>query len=650
MSDDQLPAAPPSPEPTTPAPDPAHAILPKVRFFEELKRRNLGRVATLYAAVGYLILEVVEVFAHLLHFPYWIGRSVVLLMVVGFPVALLVAWIYEITPTGLKPTEEVSPRQSIRAETGKRLDRSIIAVLAIALCYLVVEKFWFSGSAVVEETAKPAERTKASTKVVASSGAPSNIPALDGVSDNSIVVLPFVNLSAETEQEYFSDGISEELLNRLAKIPGLRVISRSSAFSYKGKGAKIAQIASELNATHVLEGSVRKSGTQVRITAQLIDARSDTNRWSETYDRPLDDIFAVQDEIATAIVAQFKTIMFQASGRVDKATDPAAYADYLRAKQLYRTGSKATLEQATALLEQAIAIDARYAPAWRLLSETYSQRSWLGFLPLHEGFAKARAAIQQAIDIDPSDVATIAALADLVQHYDMNLPETARLVKRALSLSPSHEAALSAAGNLTRATGDAKRSIAIAEELVRRDPRNAAVWDSLGFTYMIFGRYADAIAALRRSLELAPDGVFTHVVLGEALLLAGDFDSALAEMQREPHDTMRPLGLAFAYAALGKGEEAQRLLEKVGREHPDFASLVAAGYARLRKPDEAFKWLDRALQERDGGILELRAGPWFQTLGQDPRYVPLLQRIGLSDEQVEALDFDIELPQAAGAS
>ena len=204
----------------------------------------------------------------------------------------------------------------------------------------------------------------------------------------------------------------------------------------------------------------------------------------------------------------------------------------------------------------------------------------------------------------------------------MNLPETARLLKRALSLSAHDETVLSAAANLTLATGDGQRTIAIFEELVRLDPVNGEAWDNLGFGYMMFGRYADAIAAFRKSLELEPDAVFTHELLGEALLLSGDLDGALTEMQREPHDIMRRLGLSFVYAALGRREESQRLLEEVGREHPDFSSPVAVGYARLGKADEAFEWLDRALRERDGGVLEARVGPLFQPLRADPRWQP----------------------------
>lgn len=459
----------------------------------------------------------------------------------------------------------------------------------------------------------------------------------------SIAVLPFVNMSPDRDQEYFSDGLSEQMLDVLAKVPQLRVIARTSSFSFKGKEVDAATIARTLGVSHLLEGSVRKSGDRLRVSAKLVRASDSSQLWSGTYDRNLEEVFKVQDDIAAAVVAQLRITMLGASStQVDQTTDPATYVDYLRARELYQSYTKDNLALASTLLERVVAADDKYGPAWRLLAQTCSARAWLGFMPLHEGFAKARAAAQRAIDIDPSDAAAIAEMANLSQTYDMNLPETARLLQRAFSLSAHDENVLSAAGGLAMVLGDGPRTIAIHEELVRLDPVNGAAWDNLGFGCLAFDRHADAIAALRKSLELEPAAVFTHEHLGEAMLLSGDLDGALAEMQQEPHDTMRRLGHAFVYAAIGRREESQRLLEEVGRNHPDFASPVAAGYAQLGKTDEAFEWLHRALQERDGGVLEV----WwllFRLLHTDPRWLPFLRQIGLSDEQVAALDFNIEV-------
>ncbi len=587
----------------------------------ELRRRKVVQWGLAYAAGAWALLQVIGFAADAFHWPDVTKQLSMLTLGVGLPLAMTLAWYH-----------------------GDRGEQSVTRVELAVLTLLL-----FLGGGVLWLYKSRAVPPPVAVKVAPA--APVQAPPV-ATSDPrpSIAVLPFVNMSPDKDQEYFSDGLSEQMLDLLAKVPQLRVIARTSSFSFKGKEVDAATIARTLGVSHLLEGSVRKSGNHLRMSAKLVRATDSSQVWSGTYDRNLEDVFKMQDEIAEAVVAQLRVTMLGTAMPVSQAIGPAALADYMRARQLYRAGTRDSLAQAGALLERVVAVDDAYGAGWRLLGQTYAAQAWASFLPLHEGFAKARAAIQRAIDIDASDAAAIAALASLSLAYDMNLPETARLLKRALSLSAHDETVLLAAGSLTRVTGDGPRTIAIFEELVRQDPVNGGAWDDLGFGYMIFGRYADAIAAFRKSLELEPLAVFTHEHLGEALMFSGDLDGALAEMQREPLDIMRRLGLSFVYAALGRREESQRLLEEVGKEHPDFASPVAAGYARLGKADEAFKWLDRALQERDGGVLELRAGPLFQPLRQDPRYVPLLRRIGLSDEQVAALDFNIEIPLVAGAN
>jgi TolB-like protein/cytochrome c-type biogenesis protein CcmH/NrfG len=584
-----------------------------------LRRRKVVQWGLAYAAAAWALLQVIGFAADAFHWPDVIKQLSMLTLGVGLPVAITLAWYH-----------------------GDRGEQSVtrveLAVLTLLL-FLGGGVLWLykDRTAPQPATVKPVPAaTVQAPSLVASDPRP------------SIAVLPFVNMSPEKDQEYFSDGLSEQVLDLLAKVPQLRVIARTSSFSFKSKEVDAATIARTLGVSHLLEGSVRKSGNHLRISAKLVRASDSSQLWTETYDRKLEDVFKIQDEIAGAVVAQLRITMLGTSMPESQATNPAAFADYMRARQLARAGTRASFEQASALLERIVAVDEKYSPGWRLLAKVYSRRAWVGFLPLHEGFAKARAAIQRAIDIDPSDAAAIAQLASLSLDYDMNVPESARLLKRALALSAQDETVLSVAASLAMLTGDRQRTIAIREHLVRLDPLNGAAWENLGFSYMMSGRYADSIAAFRRSLDLEPEAVFTHEQLGEAMILSGDLDGALAEMQREPNDIMRPLGLSFAYAALGRREESQRLLEEVGKEHPDWASPVAAGYARLGMADEAFEWLDRALQERDGGVLEVRTGPLFQPLRKDPRYVPLLRRIGLSDEQVAALDFDIEVPALAG--
>ena len=301
----------------------------------ELKRRNVLRMAVLYAVAAWVILQVAEVLIELAKLPDWIGTTTLWLLAVGFPIALIFSWFYEITSEGISLEKDVDRAESITHVTGRRLDFIVISLLCAAVILFAYDKWW-----------------------------------MDGQPQQSIAVLPFVNMSDDASNEYFSDGISEELLNLLTKIPELRVISRSSAFSYKGKGIDIPTIAAQLNVTHVLEGSVRKAGNRVRITAQLIEARTDTHLWSETYDRSLDNIFAIQDEIATAVVEQLKVVLLH-DAPIARETNPEAYALYLQGLHLRRQNTARSLEQAQTLLQQALASDPGYAAAWDELSSVY---------------------------------------------------------------------------------------------------------------------------------------------------------------------------------------------------------------------------------------------------------------------------------------
>ena len=293
-------------------------------FIEELKRRNVLRVGVAYVIASWLMIQVAETIFPLFGFDEGPARVVVVMLAIGFPLVLIFSWLYELTPEGLKLEREVDRSSSVVHRTGKKLDRAIIVVLALAFGYFAFDKF-------VLDPARDAEREEAVAKQVRSD------VLVESYGDNSIAVLPFVNMSSDAEQEYFSDGISEELLNLLSNIPKLRVISRSSSFTFKGKDIDIPTIAAQLNVAYVLEGSVRKAGKKVRITAQLIEARSDTHLWSETYDRELANIFAVQDEISAAIVIALKEhlgLQVAAAPRVIATANTEAHEAYLRGRYL----------------------------------------------------------------------------------------------------------------------------------------------------------------------------------------------------------------------------------------------------------------------------------------------------------------------------
>src|SRR3954470_4240233 len=341
-----------------------------MRLFAELKRRNVIRAAILYVGAVWALAQGISQLGPSVGAPEWATRWFLVAAGIGFPFWIAFAWFYEFTPEGLKRESEIDPVDSIKQHAGgRKLDFAIIGVLAVAVVLLLTDRFVLRHG-VNETTALP-------------------------ISAESIAVLPFVNMSEDKTNEYFSDGISEELLNLLTKIPQLKVTARTSSFAFKGKEIAIPEIARTLHVAHVLEGSVRKAGNSVRITAQLIKAGTDTHLWSQTYDRKLDDIFAIQDEIAADVVKQLKVSLLGAAPKA-RTTDPEAYALYLQAVQLGRQFTAEPFQQSDALYRKVLAIDPRYAPAWYGLARNIINETSQGLLPNKEGFTQAREANMKA--------------------------------------------------------------------------------------------------------------------------------------------------------------------------------------------------------------------------------------------------------------
>src|SRR5436190_10290772 len=340
------------------------------------------------------------------------------------------------------------------------------------------------------------------------------------VAENSIAVLPFVNMSEDKANEYFSDGISEELLNLLAKIPQLQVTARTSSFAFKGKEVAIPEIARTLRVAHVLEGSVRKAGNSVRITAQLIKAGTDTPLWSQTYDRKLDDIFAVQDEIAADVVKQLKVTLLGAAPKA-RTTDPEAYALYLQAVQLGRPFTAEAFQQSDALYRKVLAIDPRYAPAWYGLARNLSSEAGQGLLPNKEGFAQAREAAVKALAIDSEYAPAHARLGWIAMYGDNDLAGAARHFERALALDPADLRVLTTSVTLLQSLGRLDEALALEEAAVRRDPVNVTTLFNLGYHQRMAGRLDAAISSFRTVLGLTPANGGAPCRPGLALLLKG---------------------------------------------------------------------------------------------------------------------------------
>jgi TolB-like protein/Tfp pilus assembly protein PilF len=462
----------------------------------------------------------------------------------------------------------------------------------------------------------------------------------------SVAVLPFVNMSRDEENEYFADGLSEELLNVLAKIRGLRVASRTSAFSFKGKGVDIPTIAEKLNVATVLEGSVRRSGKRVRITVQLIEVASDSHLWSETYDRELEDIFAVQDDIAQSVVKELRAALLgapaetattrttaaevrvAAAGRSD---NPEAYQLYLQGKFFGERTTQADTDRAIALFRQALALDPDFALAWTGLSRIHQLQAGFGFAPIDEGFERAREAAQRALQLSPDLAAAHVELGLVQQGHDWDWAAADASFRRALELAPGDAHALVAAAGLARVLGRLDEGLELMRKAVALDPLSARAHRQLGLCHVVAGRRDDALAAFKVALDLNPTAGLTHAFMAITRLLQGHAREALPVAAAESHDVFRNLALTMIHHSLGQPAESEHAMQAMIDGYGWTAAFqVAEAYAYRGEVDKAFEWLDRAYAQRDPGVTYSAKDEFLSALHGDPRWQAHLQRMGLA--------------------
>ena len=627
-------------------------------FYEELKRRNVVKAAVLYVVASWLILQIADVLFDAMELPSTWVRLVLAILILGFPLALIFSWVFEITPEGLQREKDVDRSQSITADTGRKVNVLIIVMLTLAIAVVVTDQLMRQVSPIVLIGVVVLLLIAAIVLArLVPSATPARVPGEPGLAaaaagsdpagepPKAIAVLPFVNMSSDKEQEYFSDGLAEELLNLLSKMPELRVAARTSSFSYKDKDVKVAQIGAELNVGHVLEGSVRKSGDRVRITVQLIQVEDGYHLWSETYDRTLNNVFAIQDEIAAEVVAQLKVTLLSAVPIV-KQTDPEAYALFLQARHLARQGATESFEQSVTLYQQALTIAPDYIAAWDGLAAVYSDQTDRGLRPVDEGYALTRGAADKALAIDPDYPKSHARLGWIAIVYDGDLAAAARHLERALELDPTDLDILGNAAVLAEDLGRLKEAVALQEYVVARDPVNARGHRRLGLSYLMAGRLDDAIASFHTTLTLSPGQLGAGQMIGVALLMNDEPEAALAAMQSEAGEGWRQIGLAMAHHALGQAAESDAELAKSIETTEQAASFnIAYALAFRGEADRAFEWLDKAVQYNDPGLAQIANMPTFANIHTDPRWLPFLESIGKSPEQLAAIEFDVTLPE-----
>jgi TolB-like protein/Flp pilus assembly protein TadD len=579
-------------------------------FFQELKRRNVFKVAISYVILAWLLLQVSDTLAPALRLPEWFQSGVAFMLILGFPVAVFFAWAFELTPDGLRRDAGAGSADQQKSAGGR--NGLVIGLLVVALGYFVFDEF-----VVERQPATPPE---------------SEDLAVDSpeITDRTIAVLPFVDMSPDKDQEYMSDGISEELLNLLAKIPELDVTSRSSAFSFKGKDIDIPTIAAQLNVSYVLEGSVRKAENRIRITAQLIEAGNDRHLWSETFDRTLDDVFAIQDEISQAVVDALKITLLGEAPRV-RAVDGQAYELALEARYFWNRRAPGDVERALKLYRQALEIEPDYALAWTGVSVALAVQALAGDIPQEEGLVRARAAAERALELDPM-LADAHVRMGQAHVRARELDEALRSYERALELEPDNVLALGVMALYLRSSGQIDEAIPLLQRSAQLDPMGAIWHGNLASLLIQAGRYDDAIKALERTRELNP-----AARIGEDLalidLLRGNAQAAL-ERAEALNDRGLPEDVMIAiYQELGMQEQSDDLLAGLERnDDPTDASRLPGAYAARGEIDKAYRALEGGrpfLQGRRGSV---EYDPILRRyMSDDPGWRPFLQSLEAID-------------------
>src|ERR1700686_5312339 len=452
---------------------------------------------------------------------------------------------------------------------------------------------------------------------------------------NSIAVLPFVDMSPAKDQEYFSDGLSEQLIHDLAKVPRLKVVGRSSAFQFKGENVDLREVGQKLGVANVLEGSVRREGKHLRITAELVKADDGFQLWSQTYDREINDIFAVQDEIARAATDALQVKLLGTNGQPIppdlRSANPEAYQAYLQANYFLGRGhNKEDLSKALAYADQAIKLDKRYAPAWALRAAVENRMAGFSLTDLTEGSRKARDDAGRAIELDPTWAPGYLALAGTQNDYDWDWNAANASLSKATALEPGSAEVIRLRSYLFRELGDLDQAIKLYEQAIALDPLRPDYHLGLGYLRYAAGQYDKAQPALQKALDLNPQAALVHVTLGQILIAKGKPEQALAEIQKEPNEWARLAGQGLVYHALGRQQDSNAALaELVAKYSTDSAFQIAEGYAFRGHTDESFSLLERAFKQRDGGLPDIKIDPLLKTLRHDPRYNELLKKMRL---------------------
>ena len=584
-------------------------------WIQELKRRRVFRALIGWGVVSFALLQVAEPLMHALDLPDSTLKLVVAVLGAGFPITALLAWVFDAGAGGVTRTppleEGTAPESSLR---GIRLGLLLVGLGLAAAAPGFVYFFVAQGA---EKRAQ----------------GPAGSPAAPAP---SVAVLPFADMSPKHDQEYFADGVAEEIRNALAKVEGLKVIGRTSSFSFKGKTDDLETIGRKLGVANVLEGSLRKDGDDIRITAQLVRVADGSQLWSESYDRKHSGILKVQDEIGRAVVGTLKVKLLPGTGGsqvVPQGKITAAHEQFLLGRDYLRRGVRqGNFRLAVSAFEDALTLDAGYAPAWAGLS-----RARLALADYADSQTdrtderrQAMAAAEKAIALDPGLPDGYIARASVRRHLAWDFAGAEADVEKALALNPGDASANREHAESLYMLGRLREAVASYRKAADLDPLDSLTWVDLGMAYLAAGDLASAREATARAHAISPDDSWTSITIGMIALLAGDPEGTLAATRKAPDDMWRELGEALALHSLGKASQARAALDALTTRFGQHAAFqIAQAHAWRGERDAAFEWLERAYRQSDAGLTSVKSDPLLRDLRGDPRYAVLLRKLNL---------------------
>jgi len=578
-------------------------------FFAELKRRNVYKVAVAYAIVGWLLVQIATQVFPFLEIPNWIVRLVIVVVAIGFPIALIIAWAFELTPEGIKRTEDVAPSTG-----GASKGRTWIFVAAIGATLSIA--LFFIGRYTGQHPARAGG---------------TELPA------KSIAVLPFDNLSRDPDNAFFAEGVQDEILTRLAKVADLKVIARTSTQKFKSAPENLPDIAKQLGVMNVLEGSVQKANDQVRVNVQLINALTNTHLWAEIYDRKLTDIFAVESDIAKTIADTLQAKLTGSEKQMIAAqptTDTTAYELYHKGRSLWEKRTGDNIPRAIEFYEQAIARDPNYALAYAGLANAYVLLPYYTGARRSDALAQAKENALKALQLDPNVAEAHVALGKL-NFFHMDLAGSMREYQRAIELNPNYATAHQWFGNDSLVSlGRFDEAVAEGKRAVELDPLSPIINADLGVTLYLARRYAEAIEQLRKTLVIDPTFFYAHYNLGVALQLKGDLSAAISEYEKAKQLSDDSFAMALLGAAKGlagdknAAEQALKNLDQTAQDQEADEYSRALLFLSLNNKEKALRSVEKAVAARDGSSLTwIKVDPLLDPLRGDPRFEALVQKV-----------------------